>query len=209
MPQTGRPVESFGDDGVVDLRDVARSGRRLGHEPDRHELAADDRERRRHRAAPRTRRSRRPDQAEERDRLHPRLRRRDGQAAVDVPHDPAARRAGLRDLARRLGARRARGNAGVWATISADEQLGLAYLPVESPYGDMYGGLRPGANLYGESIVAVDLQHRRAPLALSDVASSAVGLRHSDRADPRRRREGRHARSRRSRRRRSRACCSC
>jgi quinoprotein glucose dehydrogenase len=50
------------------------------------------------------------------------------------------------------------GNAGVWATISADPQLGLAYLPVESPYGDMYGGLRPGANLYGESIVAVDLK---------------------------------------------------
>jgi quinoprotein glucose dehydrogenase len=50
------------------------------------------------------------------------------------------------------------GNAGVWGTISADEKLGLAYLPVESPYGDMYGGLRPGANLYGESIVAVDLK---------------------------------------------------
>ena len=50
------------------------------------------------------------------------------------------------------------GNAGVWATISADEELGLAYLPVESPYGDMYGGLRPGGNLYGESIVAVDLR---------------------------------------------------
>jgi quinate dehydrogenase (quinone) len=50
------------------------------------------------------------------------------------------------------------GNAGVWATISADEQLGLAYLPVESPYGDMYGGLRPGANLYGESIVAVEIR---------------------------------------------------
>jgi quinoprotein glucose dehydrogenase len=50
------------------------------------------------------------------------------------------------------------GNAGVWATISADEELGLAYLPVESPYGDMYGGLRPGDNLYGESIVAVDLK---------------------------------------------------
>ena len=50
------------------------------------------------------------------------------------------------------------GNAGVWATISADEELGLAYLPVESPYGDMYGGLRPGTNLYGESIVAVDLK---------------------------------------------------
>jgi quinoprotein glucose dehydrogenase len=50
------------------------------------------------------------------------------------------------------------GNAGVWATISADEELGLAYLPVESPYGDMYGGLRPGANLYGESIVAVEIK---------------------------------------------------
>jgi quinoprotein glucose dehydrogenase len=49
------------------------------------------------------------------------------------------------------------GNTGVWATISADEALGLVYLPVESPYGDMYGGLRPGDNLYGESIVAVDL----------------------------------------------------
>jgi len=49
------------------------------------------------------------------------------------------------------------GNAGVWTTISADEELGLAYLPVESPYSDMYGGLRPGDNLFGESIVAVDL----------------------------------------------------
>jgi quinoprotein glucose dehydrogenase len=55
-------------------------------------------------------------------------------------------------------ARTGGGNAGVWATISADEELGLAYLPVESPYGDMYGGLRPGANLYGESIVAVDIR---------------------------------------------------
>lgn len=50
------------------------------------------------------------------------------------------------------------GNAGVWGTISADAELGLAYLPVESPYGDMYGGLRPGANLYGESIVALDVR---------------------------------------------------
>jgi quinoprotein glucose dehydrogenase len=55
-------------------------------------------------------------------------------------------------------ARTGGGNAGVWATISADVELGLAYLPVESPYGDMYGGLRPGANLYGESIVAVDIR---------------------------------------------------
>lgn len=49
------------------------------------------------------------------------------------------------------------GNTGVWSQISVDEKLGLAYLPVELPTGDYYGGDRPGANLFGESIVAVDL----------------------------------------------------
>jgi quinoprotein glucose dehydrogenase len=50
------------------------------------------------------------------------------------------------------------GNAGVWAQISVDEELGMAYLPVELPTGDYYGGHRPGNGLFGESIVAVDLQ---------------------------------------------------
>jgi len=50
------------------------------------------------------------------------------------------------------------GNAGVWAQISVDEDLGMAYLPVELPTGDYYGGHRPGNGLFGESIVAVDLQ---------------------------------------------------
>ena len=50
------------------------------------------------------------------------------------------------------------GNAGVWAQISVDEQLGLAYLPVESPTGDYFGGPRPGNGLFGETLVAVDLQ---------------------------------------------------
>src|SRR5881296_2385398 len=50
------------------------------------------------------------------------------------------------------------GNAGVWAQMSADEELGLAYLPVEMPTGDYYGGHRPGNGLFGESLVAVDLQ---------------------------------------------------
>ena len=49
------------------------------------------------------------------------------------------------------------GNAGVWAQISADEELNLAYLPVELPTGDFNGGFRRGAGLFGESIVAVDL----------------------------------------------------
>ena len=50
------------------------------------------------------------------------------------------------------------GNAGVWGQISVDEELGMAYLPVELPTGDYYGGHRPGNGLFGESIVAVDLK---------------------------------------------------
>jgi quinoprotein glucose dehydrogenase len=50
------------------------------------------------------------------------------------------------------------GNTGVWAQISVDEQLGMVYLPVELPTGDYYGGHRPGSGLFGESLVAVDLE---------------------------------------------------
>jgi len=50
------------------------------------------------------------------------------------------------------------GNTGVWGQISVDEELGMAYLPVELSTGDYYGGHRPGANLFSESVVAVDLR---------------------------------------------------
>jgi quinoprotein glucose dehydrogenase len=50
------------------------------------------------------------------------------------------------------------GNTGDWAQISADEELGLAYLGVELPTGDQMGIYRPGNDLFGESIVAVDIQ---------------------------------------------------
>ncbi len=50
------------------------------------------------------------------------------------------------------------GNTGVWGQISVDEELGLVYLPVELPTGDYFGGDRPGKGLFGESLVAVDLQ---------------------------------------------------
>jgi quinoprotein glucose dehydrogenase len=50
------------------------------------------------------------------------------------------------------------GNTGVWTQISVDEELGLAYLPVETPTSDYYGGHRPGNNLFAESLVAVDLR---------------------------------------------------
>jgi quinoprotein glucose dehydrogenase len=50
------------------------------------------------------------------------------------------------------------GNTGVWAQVSVDEALGLVYLPVEMPTGDYYGGHRHGDNLFGSSLVAVDLK---------------------------------------------------
>ena len=50
------------------------------------------------------------------------------------------------------------GNTGVWAQISIDEELGMAYLPVELPTHDYYGGARPGNTLFAESLVAVDLK---------------------------------------------------
>src|SRR3954468_12718357 len=53
------------------------------------------------------------------------------------------------------------GNVGVWTQISVDPTAGpngMAYLPVETPTIDEYGGNRPGNNLFAESIVAVDLK---------------------------------------------------
>jgi quinoprotein glucose dehydrogenase len=50
------------------------------------------------------------------------------------------------------------GNGGVWGQMSIDEELGMVYLPVELPTGDYYGGHRPGNNLFGESVVALDLK---------------------------------------------------
>ena len=49
------------------------------------------------------------------------------------------------------------GNTGVWGQITVDEDLEMVYLPVELPTGDYYGGHRPGAGLFGETLVAVDL----------------------------------------------------
>ncbi|HEX6215732.1 MAG TPA: hypothetical protein VFZ38_12960 [Vicinamibacterales bacterium] len=57
------------------------------------------------------------------------------------------------------------GNAGVWAQMSIDEELGIVYMPVELPTADYYGGHRQGkagkgpeTSLFSESLVAVDLK---------------------------------------------------
>jgi quinoprotein glucose dehydrogenase len=53
------------------------------------------------------------------------------------------------------------GNVGVWNQMAIDEELGLIYLPVETPTSDFYGGHRPGNNLFAESLVALDLKTGR------------------------------------------------
>lgn len=53
------------------------------------------------------------------------------------------------------------GNAGVWGPFSADPDLGLVYLSVENATNDVYGGARPGSNLYANSVVAIDAKTGR------------------------------------------------
>ncbi len=50
------------------------------------------------------------------------------------------------------------GNAGVWGAFSVDSELGYLYLAVEAPTNDVYGGARPGDNLFSSSLVCVDIR---------------------------------------------------
>ncbi len=49
-----------------------------------------------------------------------------------------------------------RGGTNVWSNMSVDERRGMVFLPLTSPSTDYYGGDRPGANLFGDSVVALD-----------------------------------------------------
>ena len=50
------------------------------------------------------------------------------------------------------------GHANMWALFSADEELGLVYMPISSSTNDMYGGHRIGDNLFSQSLVAVNAE---------------------------------------------------
>jgi quinoprotein glucose dehydrogenase len=49
------------------------------------------------------------------------------------------------------------GKVTVWTIMSADEALGLVYLPTNTTAPDFYGAHRPGDNLFAESVVALDI----------------------------------------------------
>jgi quinoprotein glucose dehydrogenase len=50
------------------------------------------------------------------------------------------------------------GNTGSWGQSTADEELGILYMPIEDSTGDYYGGHRPGANLFSSGLLALDLK---------------------------------------------------
>ena len=43
-----------------------------------------------------------------------------------------------------------------WSEFTIDPETGIAYIPTGSPRFDFYGGNRPGDNLYGNSLLALD-----------------------------------------------------
>ena len=49
------------------------------------------------------------------------------------------------------------GGMNVWARPSCDDENGLVFLPVSTPTNDFYGGERPGDGLFGDSLVALDV----------------------------------------------------
>ena len=73
------------------------------------------------------------------------------------------------------------GSTNVWTNMSADEELGYVYLPFGTPTDDFYGGHRPGANLFAESLVALDAKTGKRVVAFPGRASRRVGLRLSRR----------------------------
>ncbi len=66
---------------------------------------------------------------------------REGEPGVETWHDESWRQGG---------------KTKVWNAFSADEELGLVYLPISAPSSDYDGRARPGDNLYSDSLVALN-----------------------------------------------------
>ena len=53
------------------------------------------------------------------------------------------------------------GDMGAWGALTADEELGYVYVPLTAPTNAMYGGHRPGQNLFSNSLVCLDAKTGR------------------------------------------------
>ena len=161
MRKPGSASPSFGKDGIVDLKDGVVFGIDQPIDPETGEIGL-------HATPAITRdgvvmigvvvpRRRHTEDAQQHQRIRSRLRRQ-------APVSGSGRSTRFRGRASSAtdtwekDSWAINGNVGVWNQIAVDEDLGLAYLPVETPSSDFYGGLRPGNNLFAESVVAVDYQ---------------------------------------------------
>lgn len=73
---------------------------------------------------------------------------------LDMHRDIAAEKAAYKkagDPYKTLG-------GGVWQNMAVDRETGIVYFVVGNPSPDLYGAIRPGDNLYTNSLVAVDLE---------------------------------------------------
>ena len=73
---------------------------------------------------------------------------------LDMKRDIAAEKATLAehgDPYKTLG-------GGVWQSMAVDRETNMVYFMVGNPSPDLYGAIRPGDNLYTDSLVAVDLE---------------------------------------------------
>ena len=59
------------------------------------------------------------------------------------------------------GVRYRRGTTNAWTAFSADETLGLVYVPTGNMSADFYGGHRDGLDYYSSSVVALDVNSGR------------------------------------------------
>ena len=50
------------------------------------------------------------------------------------------------------------GDVSSWAPLSADLERGIVYIPTNPATLDYYGGFRPGDNLFGTSLIALDVK---------------------------------------------------
>jgi quinoprotein glucose dehydrogenase len=53
------------------------------------------------------------------------------------------------------------GDANSWGPLAADDELGYVYFGTGSPTGDYWGGFRPGANLFSDSLICLDARTGR------------------------------------------------
>jgi glucose dehydrogenase len=50
------------------------------------------------------------------------------------------------------------GDVSSWSPMAADLERGIVYIPTNPPTIDYFGGFRPGDNLFGTSVIALDVQ---------------------------------------------------